>query len=346
MATLTETAYFVKRFLAGFFFLISLFVVGKTVLNYYKAYQLAHRPPTPPPYTLAFGRLPKVKLPPDNRKTTRYTIGTLDGKIPSFPPIGTVYFIPPHPGFTFFTKERAYNFAKKFGFQGEPTIVSSEEYQWTDPELPGRIFTLNIFTNNFVLEYNFATDSAVLKSRPPQKREAETFASRFLVNKNIMPKDLEKGDIRSKYLFFDGKNFKRTTLYSEANLVRVDLFRQNINKMPVVTEKYNQGLVSFLISGAEKKKKILQLEYTFWPVDLENSGTYPLKTGEEAFSELKAGGGTVVLGEEQEEAVIRNIYLAYLDTKAHQSFLQPIFVFEGDKNFVAYVPAIKEEWVE
>ena len=347
MATLTETAYFVKRFIAGFVFFILLIIFGKISLNYYKAYKIKHTPPTPPPYTVAFGKLPKIRLPSDKRRISKYTIGTLDGKIPSFSPIGTIYFIPPRPGFTFFTKERAYAFAKKFGFTGEPKVISSEEYQWTDPDLPGRTFTLNIFTNNFLLEYNFATDSAILEKKPPKKEEAESFAKGFLLGRNIIPEDLEKGEIRSEYLFFDGRSFQPRQIPSEANLIRVDFFRQDINKIPVVTEKYKKGLVSFLISGAkEKKKKVVRLEYTFWPVDLENSATYPLKSGEEAFEELKAGGGVVVSGEEQNEAIIRNVYLAYLETKEYQNFLQPVFVFEGDREFVAYVPAVKEEWTE
>jgi hypothetical protein len=88
------------------------------------------------------------------------------------------------------------------------------------------------------------------------------------------------------------------------------------------------------------------LEYTLWPVSQENSATYPLKSGEEAFEELKNGGGAIILGGNQVEAAIRKVYLAYLDTKEYQDFLQPIFVFEGDGGFVAYVAAVQDSWTK
>jgi len=40
------------------------------------------------------------------------------------------------------------------------------------------------------------------------------------------------------------------------------------------------------------------------------------------------------------QVTIRNIYLAYFEPVTLTNYLQPIFVFEGDNNFVAYVPAI------
>lgn len=348
MTTLTETAYYTKRFLTGLVFLIFLLIVFKISLNYYRTYQASKIPPPEPTPQPVFGKLPALKLPTHPRRTTNFRIETLAGKIPEMPKMGTVYFVPPRPAFTFFTKERAFSFAKKFGFTDKPIVLSGEEYQWTDPQLPGRTFVLNIFTNNFTLEYNFATDSAIFSNfQLPTTKEAEKFARSFLSSKNIMPKDLSKGEITSEYLIFDGRSIKKAPNASEANLIRVNFFRQNINNLPVLTEEYNKGLVSFLISGSRvEKKKVLKLEYTFWPVDLENSATYPLKTGEEGFEELKAGGGTIILGGEQTEAIIRNVYLAYLDTKQHQDFLQPIFVFEGDGGFVAYVPAIRKEWTE
>ena len=347
MATLTETAYYTKRFLAGLVSLIVLLVFFKLSLNYYRAYQARKIPPTEPTPTVAFGKLPALRLPVKTRRTTNFTVGTLDGRIPRMPKMGTIFFIPPRPGFTFFTKERALSFARKFGFLQEPIVLSGEEYKWTDAELPQRTFTLNIFTNNFTLDCNFATDSAVLSNAVPKKNEAETLAKSFLLGKNLLPEDLSKGEITSEYLIFDGQTLKKAPSFTEANLVQVDFFQQKINDLPVLTEEYNKGLVSFIISGSsEEKKKVLKLEYTFWPADLENSASYPLKTGDEAFEELKAGGGAIVLGGEQTEATIRNVYLAYLDTKKYQEFLQPTFVFEGDGGFVAYVAAVKGEWTE
>lgn len=348
MATLTETAYYTKRFMAGLVVFVILIIIFKVSLGYYQDYR-AQQAVTPVPLpTLAFGKLPALKLPKTTSKTTNFRLETTDGRIPPMPELEKVFFIPPRPAYKFFTKERALAFGKKFGFDSEPIILSGEEYQWIDPDLPQRTFTLNIFTNNFTLNYNLATGSAVLpQGTLPQKKEAESSAGNFLSKRNVMSGELSGGEVTSEYLVFDGQEVKKAPSMTQANLVRVDFFRKPINKLPVLTEKYDQGLVSFLISGAkEEKTNFLKLDYVLWPVDSESNATYPLKTGDDAFEELKTGGGAIILGGEQVEAAIRNVYLAYLDTKAHQDFLQPIFVFEGDGGFVAYVSAIKDKWTE
>ena len=46
------------------------------------------------------------------------------------------------------------------------------------------------------------------------------------------------------------------------------------------------------------------------------------------------------------QAVVRNVSLAYYDSVIPQNYLQPIYVFEGDGNFIGYVSAIDLFWVE
>lgn len=350
MATLTETAYWTKRILAGFTFFIILVIIFKIGLNYSRSSQRRRLPPPEPQPTLAFGKLPKLKIPtPETpRKTKTFAVETLDGLIPKTPKIGTVYFIPPRSPYTFFITRRARDFAKKFGFDGEPEVSSGEEYQWTDPQLPGLTFKMNIFTNNFELKYNFATDSAILTDINLMKKEkAEDFARNFLTTHNLLPLDLGKGAVTSGYLKFDGQTISPVLTLTEANLIEINFFRQPVKEVPVLPEKFSKGLVSFLISGAkEEKKRIIKIDYTYWPVELENFATYPLKSGEEAFEELKEGGGVIVSGGDQVEGIIRKIYLAYLETRQHQNFFQPILVFEGDNEFAAYVVAVRDELTE
>jgi len=40
------------------------------------------------------------------------------------------------------------------------------------------------------------------------------------------------------------------------------------------------------------------------------------------------------------------VYLAYYDSLDPQTYLQPVFVFEGDDDFLAYVPAVEAAWVD
>jgi len=63
---------------------------------------------------------------------------------------------------------------------------------------------------------------------------------------------------------------------------------------------------------------------------------------------MQGGKGYIAnLGESQSgNIVIRNVSLAYYDADQPQNFLQPIYVFEGDNNFIGFVPAVSSQWME
>lgn len=98
----------------------------------------------------------------------------------------------------------------------------------------------------------------------------------------------------------------------------------------------------------EKEKRIVALQYRIFPIEKDSPEIYPLKSAETAWQELQSGQGYVAYAGEgsQSDAIIRNVYLAYYGSKKYQQYLQPIYVFTGDRNFEAYVQAIDPEWVE
>ena len=72
-----------------------------------------------------------------------------------------------------------------------------------------------------------------------------------------------------------------------------------------------------------------------------------VKTSAQAWEELKAGEGLVASEHQaREEIVVRRITLGFFDSLEAQTFLQPVYVFEGDNNFVGYVAAVDDAWVE
>ena len=58
--------------------------------------------------------------------------------------------------------------------------------------------------------------------------------------------------------------------------------------------------------------------------------------------DVKATENSIIV--EGDEIKIRRIYLAYYDAGIYTEFLQPIYVFEGDNDFVAYTPAITSNY--
>ena len=81
---------------------------------------------------------------------------------------------------------------------------------------------------------------------------------------------------------------------------------------------------------------------------MNDFATYPLKSGAVAWQDLLDGYALIVnVGRNSpDKIVIRKIYLAYYDSEEPQLYLQPIFVFEGDNDFVAYLPAIDSNYLK
>ena len=96
----------------------------------------------------------------------------------------------------------------------------------------------------------------------------------------------------------------------------------------------------------ESGYKILRAQMRFYPKSDEHVGVYPLRRGDEALNDLKAGGGVLLSNPQQtREVIIKKMFLAYFDSNEYQDYLQPIYVFLGDDNFAAIVPAISKDFL-
>ncbi|MCL5432856.1 MAG: hypothetical protein M1524_01950, partial [Patescibacteria group bacterium] len=74
--------------------------------------------------------------------------------------------------------------------------------------------------------------------------------------------------------------------------------------------------------------------------------TYPIKTADESFSDLQRGDAYIVSYDGTDPNIkIKNVYLGYYLGDTEQDYLMPIVVFEGNDNFVAFISAIKNEWL-
>ena len=88
---------------------------------------------------------------------------------------------------------------------------------------------------------------------------------------------------------------------------------------------------------------VIKSQIAFFEKSEEQIGVYPIKTGEEVWLELNSGLGFVVAGTQgQKNIVIKSMNLGYFDPDIYQNYLQPVYVFIGEGDFAAYVPAVKE----
>jgi len=367
--TLTEAAYWTRRFLTGFVAFIVLFIGYKVVANYRADH--ARRQPTPAPVerpTVAFDRLPELNFSEASpSRPVEYELRTANGQLPTFPSIAKIYLMPRPQGVTFFSLEEGKEFAGKLGFTTEPEQIEVGRYRWNEAvPLPGdeesttsRVLVMDVASGNFKLSYNYSRDPTLLDQSPPAQARAIEQAEDFLKGLGLYPQDLAGGEHRVTYLAAEGNDLTPTLSQTDADFARLDFFRQGVADAlrgpsvstgeitPVTPPMFDQALVQILMSSAqERSRKYVRVDYVFWPVDYENFATYPLRSAQQAFDDLQNGAGAVISGGSQTRVTVRRVSLAYYNPRQHQDFFQPVFIFEGDNNFVAYVPAVESVWIE
>ena len=350
MATLTQTAYYTRRALKiGAVLLIGFFVV-KTSFRIVKNVWQRLNPPPPPPPTVAFGKLPKINFPQQEKRfELKFQLETIEGGLPQLPNVGKVYFMPKQRP-NLLALDRAKEKARKMGFHTKPEAISETVYRWTNQETPPTILEMDINNNNFYFRYLYENDQGLLKEKYlPNNQQATQEAKNFLKSRGFLADDLATGPVEFDYLRFSPSGLTPAISLSEADFIRIKLFRSNLDNLKILPPNPQESLISFLFSGSRRwRKRIVEIKYTYFPIEKETFATYPLKSIEKAWQELQEEKAYIAnFGENKSgQTVIRKIYLAYYDSAEPQNYLQPIYVFEGDQSFLAYVSAIDPQWTE
>lgn len=376
--TLTQAAKGTKLFgkiLIASFLVFLLFKVSTDI--YRLLFPKTVKPVIEPP-TVEFGKLPSLKIESFSLPGLENTTFSLDLVTTSLPPAPDKVLVYPvlKAPYGFLALDRAKDLAKRLNFSAEPTALSSTQYLWT---APNRKLSMDVENLNFNYEYDYKADPSVFVSGQFLSQEAGLQLSLDVMKKRDLlggggsfggerGADLAEGVKNAEYLIFDGSKLKIAPSLSQTSGVRVNFFRTPLNEIPIVSPKGKEGLVQLLISGlsddpANKKfTQILNLNYTYWVINRESTATYPIISAQIAWDKLQTEKKYLVYLGRQEEQVYaptvtnftaRQVFLAYLDSSDYQPFLQPIWVFEGkatlsdggQEDFVAYVPAITNDWI-
>jgi len=359
--TLTETAQLTKR---------SAVVLTVILLAYFTSQAVWARvkpiifPPRLPPPEVAFGKLPTPaipSLPLEEGASPKYVVDTTTGRLPQdLPDRAKVYKII-LPKTTLLSSTRAKELATKLGFSGDPQRISSSEYRWEKAET-GRTLKTNITTGNFSLETDIKKLSGLGSGSPPSTAAAVDQAQNFLQGLESLDESYLGGRREAVYLKIDRASLKKVETLAEAQLTRVDFFRE-IDEQPVVGAKPYRGLVSVVLG----KDIIPFVFYYHWPLDPKQSTTYPLKSVEEVWSEVERGRARITFlapadadpfSSAYEPPDLTTIYvhqisLGYFDSEKLQNYLQPIYILEGlgltadrqQLKYIAYLPAIASDWI-
>lgn len=308
-------------------------------------------PPRQAPPTVAFGPLPALVFPESPvKQAVSYTLETPTGGLPRTPNQLPVYYIKP-PSATLFSADEATSKAMALGFQNRPNQLSQTLYEFVHPSLP-KAMEINIVSGDFSVSYNLSSDRSPLQAVPPNEQEAIREASRILSSARSLPEDLSAGRTTVNFVKQVDQQLVPALSLSDAALTRVNFFRKGFGPEDAyqsVTATPGLANVWMLLSGdvsSSRQKQLVFAEYKYYQVDAEQSATYPLKTAEQAYQDLQNGQAFIARfnGAGVTSTKIRNVYLAYYDPNLPNSFYQPVFVFEGDSEFVAYVPAVTSEY--
>ena len=328
-------------------FMILRFLIGIAI----QIYRASNRPPPAAP-DVRFDKLPRPQF-PETLKTSeglKFSLQNIEGKPPETTASGNVYYMPKKFS-TFESGDLTEKLASRMEFTLKPTI-DSVYYYYTDPKDPLRTLFIDSVHLNFQLRYNYPENPQILKMKKIDSTEKAISDVRdYLIFNNLADDSLVNGKITTNLLRYneENKNFEFASSLSSADAVRINYFRNDLNSLKIVPDEFDISYNYAIYSPTPglNARNIIELSYIFWPIAADEFGSYPLITGAEAYQALTEGRATVIdRGRNNENVTIRNIYHAYYDSSHPQLYLQPIYVFEGDNDFVAYYPAVVPDWLE
>ena len=353
--TLTEVNYYTRRFspvvLIVFLVGLILFFGVKLLFTYLSSQKVTTTTTSVPvSYDPVFD---KIKPPDtgDREKSEKYTfvLDTLDGT-PNFEEATSaaeVYFLPQKTAsFGFLSK--IYAMAKDAGFDTDITQHRLDDKMAIFDDGKNKL-TIDIRTFNYIYSYTITRDDNVT---PPALPVADTTlfneASSFISGMGRYPEELARGERNIGYMRLNPETNEIIPLKSpeSANIVEVDFFLPDRNGLPVVSSSYynSQHYVMFLIG--ENKTKVIKAQVQYFDRSEDQVGLYPLRSAEQAWEDLKKGQGAVVSSQAKlGEIKIQKVFLAYYDPAVYQEYVQPVYVFLGNNEFVAYVSAVSEEYI-
>ncbi|MDP3888546.1 MAG: hypothetical protein Q8Q24_00735 [bacterium] len=349
MITLTAASYYTRRIIKFGSISLVAFLILRFIFGISVAYWKKLHPPPPPPPTVAFGKLPALTFPKiENLPSMSFKLETIEGILPKLDSQSKVYFIP-KANANLLALDRTRALAASLGFQSDPKQISDRTYLFSGKD-PNSSLEIDIITLKFKMIYNFTNDQSILAEKKlPDSNQTIQEGVAFFNRAGLMSDDLITGEQKISYWRYIPPDLQSVVSLSEADFVRVDFFRADIEKFKVLPPNPKQAQVSLMFSGnRDLAKRIVEADYLYRPISKENPATYPLKTAEAAWQDLTGGKGYIAsLGENDDGRItVRKVSLAYYESNDIQNFLQPIYVFEGDHNFMAYVPAVDSQWVE
>ena len=301
---------------------------------------------SPPAPEASFGKLPPIPFPNQTKEAITYSLDTISGSLPTFSDRTRVYKTISNPP-TLLGLDKTRKKVSKIGFSSSGTQVSEDTYRWENltKSFSGTI-TMNIFSSDFTLSSSYlSSETLQLFSKSDERNSAVDVAKTFIKNMSLFPQDIDESKTKTTLYSVANMTIVPTSKISNTKIVKVDFFQKDLNGLPIYYDKGGSSTIDFLIG---KENKIMRVvEARFFHKDIsEIFSAYALKTAEQAYSELQQGQAYIAYKPANAVSfIIKKVFLGYYAGENPQEFMMPIVIFEGNDNFLAYVSAVRDEWV-
>lgn len=365
--TLTQVTYFTRLLIIYGLIAIIVLLLAKIGYDAFTGYLARLRCQSPDPTNRIYNDLPPLTFPRQStiQKPTSYVL-RLEGEplaknsdqtlVPPTPPkLLTQVIYPTSAGTTTLAADsRVREIATAFGFAGDPTQITGEEYRWSQGgatlQINKRTLTIN-FNSNFLTnnEYLNRTGKTL-----PTSSQATQLVKENLSALRLLPDDVASQSAQVTHLKALGNELVEVNSISEADFVQVALQREAVEQettddrcqpltrtIPFVQPADTaSSIVAIIARDFLDQDHIVQLDYHYRAIDFDFPAVYSARTLEQAWTNVQAGDAYIASPINSKQAVITGYYIGYFESIDEQPYLQPVYVFTGEDDFVAYVPAI------
>lgn len=330
--TLTQTAILTKQIIALSIIALILGTLSFIGYSVWYSYYLTTLPPKEEKPDTKFGILPYPNFPKAYVSSSNfsYTLNTTTGGLPKvgqdsgFEKLTKVYFVI-KPYATFLSSDKSRALAEKFNINTPPKVVNETTYEFSQDN---KTLTIDLDSGNF----------KYLKDATPSSKESlgadENLVSDFksaLEDLGVLKEELKSG--RSK-----------VTLFNDVQAALISIWPQDLDKKPIFTSDIGRSYIfATLVNYYNNLEDYLSIHFTHYQIDTTTFATYPIKSPEEAFNDLKSGKGIIIIEPQKPQVSITSVSLGYFMSENYSPYIQSIFVFEGP-SFVAYVPAVSPQF--
>lgn len=333
LANITQETRLVLKIIVGlaiFFVIIFLIFQGFIFLrnNFF--------PSPPPPPTQEFGKMDNLNVPSSGGNIS-YTLNTVSGQLPGAPDRMNVYKIE-KPPVNLLSLNNLRSKLSPLGFTNDEKKVNDTTYEWVNSDI-GATIRYDIANNDFdIISSESAQESLANSSDLEQKSLTETVLN-FLTALDFNTSDINFDNSKISYFIITTGMTSPISKSFEANIAKVDLFQNDIDNLHIYYPYYAGSNMYFNIVNSGRDQEIVLGHFSHSLINSKLFSTYPIKTPEEAYTDLKKGNAFIYNESGGNKVEILEVVRGYFLKDGENDFLLPVYVFKGN-NFIGYVPAL------